>query len=64
MEAENPINLKRFIPKKASRFYLIKIILYVSFLVALGTILQYQLGKKTPKAPVANEIKGVEINLY
>ena len=56
MEIENTINLKRFIPKKASRFYLIKIILYVSFLVALGTILQYQLGKIAPKAPVAKEI--------
>ena len=64
MELENTINLKRFIPKKASRFYLIKIILYVSFLVALGTILQYQLGKKQPKAPVSNEINGVEIDLH
>jgi len=64
MEIENTINLKRFIPKKASRFYLIKIILYVSFLVALGTILQYQLGKIAPKAPIAKEIKGVEIDLH
>jgi hypothetical protein len=63
MEIENTVNLKRFIPKKASRFYVIKIILYVSFLVALGTILQYQLGKKEPKLPATNEIKGVEIDL-
>ena len=63
MEAENPINLKRFIPKKASSFYLIKIILYVSFLVELGTILRYQLGKKEPKLPAAKEIKGVKIDL-
>jgi len=63
MESENQINLKRFIPKKANKYYLLKIIFYVFLLMVLGTILLYQTNKSQTKKEAIDEIKGVQIEI-
>lgn len=63
MESESQINLKRFIPKKANKYYLLKIIFYVVLLMVLGTILLYQTNKTQNNKEAINEIKGVQIEL-
>lgn len=63
MESESQINLKRFIPKKANKYYLLKIIFYVVLLMVLGTILLYHTNKTQTKKEAINEIKGVQIEL-
>lgn len=63
MESESQINLKRFIPKKANKYYLLKIIFYVVLLMVMGTILLYQTNKAQTKKETIKEIKGVQIEL-
>lgn len=63
MENESPINLKRFIPKKANKYYLLKTIVYTILLIVLGTFILYKTNQiKTKKNPPV-EIKGVEIEI-
>jgi hypothetical protein len=65
VKSDAPINLKRFVPKKAAYSYLLKIAVYVTFLIGIVLFLQYKLGKikpssiKSPSAPM--EIEGVKI---
>lgn len=63
MDSENPIDLKRFIPKKANKLYLLKILFYTILLITLGTILILQMDKKVVTKKETKEIKGVEIEL-
>lgn len=63
METDSPINLKRFIPKKANKYYLLKIIFYVILLLVLGMILLYQTNKLPAKTESNMEIEGVQIEL-
>lgn len=63
MENESPINLKRFIPKKANKYYLLKTVVYTLLLVALGTFILYKTRQIKPKIKPPVEIKGVEIEI-
>lgn len=63
MESQSQINLKRFIPKKANKYYLLKIIFYVVLLMVLGTILLYVSNKTQTKNEAIKEIKGVQIEI-
>lgn len=60
MENEWPINLKKFIPAKANKYYLLKILFYVVFLIVIGTILLYKMnGLQKDNSPSTKEIKEV-----
>lgn len=56
------INLKRFIPKKASKWQLLKILIYFSVLGFLFLLLSHEFTKKKIKEPIYDEIQNIKID--
>jgi hypothetical protein len=63
MKENSSINLKRFIPQKASKLLLLKIAFYVLVLGVLFYLLFTASSKKTIKEPVIDEIQNIKIVL-
>jgi hypothetical protein len=61
MEEDSSINLKRFIPQKASKLLLLKIVFYILVLGILFFLLYSEFSKKTVKDPVIKEIGNIKI---
>jgi flagellar basal body-associated protein FliL len=61
MEENSSINLKRFIPQKASKWLLLKIVFYVLVLGILFYLLFTTSSRKTLKEPVTDEIQNIKI---
>lgn len=61
MDENSSINLKRFIPQKASKWLLLKIVFYVLVLGVLFYLLFTTSSKKTLKEPVIDEIQNIKI---
>ena len=63
MEQEPKVDLKQYIPKKGSKRYIVKIIIYVSVLLFLIYMVTLKLkNEKTEETPSKiEEIKGVKI---
>jgi hypothetical protein len=61
MEENSSINLRRFIPQKASKLLLLKIVFYMLVLGFLFYLLYSEFSKKTVKAPVIKEIENIKI---
>jgi len=62
MEENSIINLRRFIPKKASKWQLLKILIYFLVLGFLFFLLSYEFTKKKVKKPIYNEIHNIKID--
>lgn len=65
MEQEPKVDLKQYIPKKGSKRYIVKIIIYVSVLLFLIYMVTLKLkDEKTEETPSKiEEIKGVKIEI-
>lgn len=65
MEQEPKVDLKQYIPKKGSKRYIVKIIIYVSVLLFLIYMVTLKLkNEKTEETPSKiEEIKGVKIEI-
>jgi hypothetical protein len=65
MDQEPKVDLKQYIPKKGSKRYIVKIIIYVSVLLFLIYMVTLKLkNEKTEEAPSKiEEIKGVKIEI-
>jgi hypothetical protein len=61
MEENSTINLKRFIPQKASKLLLLKIVFYMLVLGFLFYLLYSEFSQKTPETPVIKEIENIKI---
>jgi len=65
MEQEPKVDLKQYIPKKGSKRYIVKIIIYVSvllFLIYMVTLkLKNEITEETPSK--IEEINGVKIEI-
>jgi len=61
MEENSSINLKRFIPQKASKLLLLKIVFYVLVLGILFYLLYSASSAKTLKRPTSDEIQNIKI---
>ena len=61
MEENSTINLKRFIPQKASKLLLLKIVFYMLVLGFLFYLLYLKFSEKTVKTPVIKEIENIKI---
>ena len=62
MNSENQIDLKRFIPKKASKFYVLKIAFYAVMITVLTFLLIRQMGATKKQTASIKTIKGVTIS--
>lgn len=65
MEQEPKVDLKQYIPKKGSKRYIVKIIIYVSVLLFLIYMVTLKLkNEKTGETPSKiEEINGVKIEI-
>lgn len=63
MENERNIDLQKFAPKRTSKWYLVRILLYTIFLVFLGYIVVSQLNKFTDQEVQVEEIEGITIEM-
>jgi hypothetical protein len=61
MDSEKHLDLVKFAPKRASKWYLIRILMYTIFLIVLGYLLVSQLNKVPQKSKQVEEIEGVTI---
>ncbi len=61
MKEERSIDLERYIPKKAKKGYLLKILLYTLVLGALMFFMFFSMNKKSEKLP--EQINGVEVQI-
>jgi hypothetical protein len=61
MEENSNINLKRFIPQKASKLLLLKIVFYMLVLGFLFYLLYSEFSQKTVKTPVIKEVENIKI---
>jgi hypothetical protein len=55
------IDLRKFIPEKANKWYLIKVLIYVTVLAVLFFYLMYQMERKKHQKLDETSIKGVMI---
>ena len=63
MENQANFNFQRFAPKKASRWYLVRVLIYTIFLVLMGYLIVSQLNKVANKKTEVKEIERVTIEL-
>lgn len=64
MDREREIDLKRFVPRKASRAYFLRILFYVVFLCAILFFIWFKLNKETSVPEnLPEEIHGVEVEI-
>jgi hypothetical protein len=63
MENERNIDLQKFAPKRASKWYLVRILLYTIFLVFLGYLVVSQLNKFADQEVQVEEIEGITIEM-
>ncbi len=63
MDKDSNIDLQQFSPKKASKWYLVRILVYTLFLILLGYLIVSQLDKMASQNPDSKEIEGVTIEL-
>lgn len=63
MENKQNIDLQKFAPKRASKWYLVRILLYTLFLVFLGYLVVSQLNKVADKEVQVDEIEGITIEM-
>jgi|GEM_PF-1289105 hypothetical protein len=61
MTDERKINLSRYIPRKASKAFLVRILIYIVVLGSILSILYFYSNKKKVLHP--SEIEGVKIEL-
>lgn len=63
MDQAPKVDLQQYIPKKGSKRYIVKIIIYVSVLLFLIYMVSVKLQKENPKEipPQVEEINGVKI---
>jgi hypothetical protein len=59
MENETKINLKQYIPQKASKKYILQIILYVAAFGVVGLIFYNRFNKKKKEVKAPVEIRNV-----
>ncbi len=64
MDDEREIDLKRFVPRKASRVYFLRILFYIVFLFAILLFIWFKLNKDTSELEnLPEEIHGVEVEI-
>lgn len=63
MENERNIDLQKFGPKRASKWYLVRILLYTIFLVFLGYLVVSQSNKFADQEVQVEEIEGITIEM-
>lgn len=64
MDDEREIDLKRFVPRKASRVYFLRILFYIVFLCAILLFIWFKLNKDSSELEnLPAEIHGVEVEI-
>lgn len=61
MQNEKNVDLQQYTPKRASKWYLVRILIYTAFLIALGYLVVSQLNKISKNNTETIEIEGVTI---
>jgi len=61
MENKPTINLRQYIPKKASKKFILQVIVYVIAFASVGILFYFRFNKKKIPQKIPIEIRGVTI---